>query len=444
MAEQQVIPRGTPKNVHIKDIKVGNRFRKDYGTAPDWESFKDSIKEKGILQPITLSKDLDLQAGGRRLRASQELGLTTIPALIRESEGEVDLREVELIENTFRKDFSWDEECALVQEIDRLYKKKSYDWSSRKTAVLLGKSRQSVSDMLKLAKFVEVVPELKEQKNYTDALKMVKQMEAKAIVEELARRQQNKVTTGQGLSKDLQAMLRRADANYIVGDTFKGLAGLRSDGVVHLIECDPPYGIDLTQNKRSKDDPTSNVHTYNEINKDKYPEFLLQLASELYRVAGRDCWLVFWFGPTWFHEVKSALEVAKWEVDDIPAIWVKPNGQTMQPERYLGRAYEPFFIARKGNPAVMKKGRLNTFLYNNEQVKFHPTQRPVEMIEEILETFASPTASVLCPFLGSGNTIRAAYNAGMSCFGWDISGEYKPKFLLHVENDAKTLLSNEE
>lgn len=42
---------------------------------------------------------------------------------------------------------------------------------------------------------------------------------------------------------------------------------------------------------------------------------------------------------------------------------------------------------------------------------------------------------MLCPFLGSGTTIRAAYSVGMHCFGWDLSQEYKDQFIAQVEKD---------
>src|ERR1035437_2321183 len=107
----QPIPTGILKHVALKDIKVPERFRIDYG---DMETFTNSIREKGILQPITLSPDFTLQAGGRRLKGATMAGLEKIPALIRKVEGEIDSREIELIENTFRKDFTWQERVSIT------------------------------------------------------------------------------------------------------------------------------------------------------------------------------------------------------------------------------------------------------------------------------------------------------------------------------------------
>src|SRR5690606_5605764 len=122
---------------------------------------------------------------------------------------------------------------------------------------------------------------------------------------------------------------------------------------------DPPYGIDLTKQKGSKDSPDSTVHGYQEVPQDAYAEFLDKLTKELYRVAAPNAWLVFWYGPTWHHQVITSLKNAGWSVDDIPAIWYKPQGQTLQPEINLARCYEPFFVCRKGKPVLNKRGHKN-------------------------------------------------------------------------------------
>lgn len=421
------------KFVKLADIKEGSRFRQDYG---DLEDMVASIREKGVIQPITLTVDLELVSGGRRYRAAKLAGLTEIPALLRDIKGAVGLRELELLENLMRKDLTWAEEDALVLEIDRLYKAQKTDWSGRKTAFLLGKGVNTVARALSRAVAVERFPELKDLGTADEALKVIKKLEEQVIVQELRSRQQH-----EGLDKGIKAMLQLADTSYRIGDTFKGLTELRSDGKIDIIECDPPYGIDLTEVKRGKEELTSNVRTYNEVPKEAYANFLDKLSRELFRVAAPNAWLIFWFGPTWHTQVYAALTGAGWQVDDIPCIWVKTQGQTNAPEVYLARAYEPFFLARKGRPILAKRGRLNVFNFAGDfgQSKYHPTQRPLALMEEVLSTVGIDLQTVLVPFLGSGVTLRAAYKLGMKAHGWDLSSEYKDRFMLDIESDARNL-----
>jgi DNA modification methylase len=64
--------------------------------------------------------------------------------------------------------------------------------------------------------------------------------------------------------------------------------------------------------------------------------------------------------------------------------------------------------------------------------KVHPTERPIELMQDILQTFGHMGANVLVPFLGSGNTLLAAANLNMKAFGFDLSPEYKSEYILKV------------
>lgn len=437
------------KHVKLEDITVGERFREDLG---DLEELIESIREKGIIQPMTVDSNMVLLAGGRRHAAATAAGLPTVPVIIREFVDEIDSREIELFENIYRKDFDWSEQAKIVSRIDALYKEKyGRDWSGRKTAQLLDKGVASVSRSLQLAAAIEVMPELANLKTADDALKFVKKMEEDALVGEMRRRQSAQMndeseerhvaaTTALGqLKNGIKTALKLADANYMIGDVFKGMEGMRTNGNIQIIECDPPYGIDLNEQKAGKDSATSNVRSYNEVERQAYPEFLSRLAGELYRVAGKDCWLVFWFGPTWQREVLDALRTAGWAVDEIPAIWTKNQGQTLQPEVYLARGYEPFYVCRKGKPVMVERGRLNVFHYAGVagSKKYHPTQRPTELISEIFQTLGAGRQHVFVPFLGSGATLLSCYEVGFQGFGFDLNGEYKDKFMLAVEDQTR-------
>lgn len=431
------------KHVDPTTITMGERFREDLG---DIEELVQSIRDKGLIQPISIDDSGNLIAGGRRLTASLLLNLPTIPVIVRENVEELDLREIELIENIHRKDFTWVERAKLTAEIDKLYKAKDSNWSGRKTAELIDRSNSQVARDIQLATYVTALPELANCKTADDAGKMIKKMEEQAIVSELAKRQKEKIenvhAAAPGLDRGIASALKVANDSYIIGDVFKGLEGLRNSGHISIIECDPPYGIDLNDQKAGRDSVTSTVTGYKEVESSQYVEFLDRLTSELFRVAGKDCWLVFWYGQSWHTEVLASLRKAGWLVDEIPAIWVKPNGQTLQPELYYARCWEPFFLCRKGKPVMAERGRSNAFFYSGSKDKYHPTQRPVELIEEILGTLSTGMETVLVPFLGSGATLRACFNMGLKGFGFDLDGKYKDKFMLAVEEDAKKLLSS--
>ena len=56
--------------------------------------------------------------------------------------------------------------------------------------------------------------------------------------------------------------------------------------------------------------------------------------------------------------------------------------------------------------------------------KIHPTQKPQNILRELIEIFTAPGDVVIDPCCGSGATLRAAIELGRSCYGFDISREF--------------------
>ena len=71
------------------------------------------------------------------------------------------------------------------------------------------------------------------------------------------------------------------------------------------------------------------------------------------------------------------------------------------------------------------------------QHKIHPTERPLELMQEILKTFTYPGARICIPFMGSGVTLRAAYKQKSVGFGWDLDEMTKNRFVNQVFRDLK-------
>lgn len=428
--------------VPTSKVKVQSRTRTEFG---DMEGLIESIKDKGLIQPITISSKFELLAGERRLRAAKEAGLKQIPCIIRPASAPIDALEVEYIENIFRQDFTFDERALHIKKLHDHCAANNIDWSGRKLARLLNRSAMSVARDLKIAQTLSVFPELKNAGSQDEALKMIKRLEEGAVVGELRRRQEVSRDRGK------MDMLKVAKDNYRIGDTFKGMAELKTNGYIHFIELDPPYAIELDTAKGGASqrarkgweagDSKAMTQSYNEIPPDKYAAFMQRMANETYRIANQHAWMICWFGPTHFELVKGALTKAKWKVADIPGIWVKPSGQTAAPEFNLANCYEPFFICRKGSPVLTKRGRSNVFDFTPTppSEKYHPTERPLELMQELLATFSLPTQVCFVPCLGSGVTLRACYLSGLLGFGYDLSKEYLDRFLLAVEEDTRQL-----
>ena len=114
------------------------------------EELTNSIKERGVIQPIIVRKSEDsndkfeIIAGERRWLAAQNAGLHEIPAVIIEADNLKSL-EFAIVENVQRKDLNPIEEAEGYQ---RLVNEFGYD--QEKVAKFIGKSRAHVSNSLRL------------------------------------------------------------------------------------------------------------------------------------------------------------------------------------------------------------------------------------------------------------------------------------------------------
>lgn len=114
-----------------------------------------SIKEKGIIQPITVRKlkaeKYQLVTGERRWRASKLIGLKKIPAVIRNF-ADQEMLEIALIENLQREDLNPIEEAKAYQEmIDK------FGLTQTELAASVGKSRSNISNTIRLLKLASKV-----------------------------------------------------------------------------------------------------------------------------------------------------------------------------------------------------------------------------------------------------------------------------------------------
>jgi len=108
-----------------------------------------SIKEHGVLQPVVVQKvdsGFELIVGERRWRASKELGLKKIPAVIREVNDTQSL-EIAIIENIHRQDLNPIEEAEAYARLSN-----EFGLTQEMVAEKVGKSRAAVANILRLLK----------------------------------------------------------------------------------------------------------------------------------------------------------------------------------------------------------------------------------------------------------------------------------------------------
>jgi ParB family chromosome partitioning protein len=130
------------------------------------DELADSIRSQGVVQPIVVrpigksgaEQRYEIIAGERRWRAAQIAGLQDIPAVVREVADE-DAIAMALIENIQREDLNPLEESRAL---DRLIRE--FDLTHQEAANAVGRSRASVTNLLRLQELSEKVLTLLEER----------------------------------------------------------------------------------------------------------------------------------------------------------------------------------------------------------------------------------------------------------------------------------------
>ncbi len=127
------------------------------------EELAASIREIGIIQPVTLRKTAEgkyqIIAGERRFRASAMAGLETIPAYIRTADDE-NVMEMALIENIQREDLNSIEIALACQSLMEVH-----SMTQEKLSQRIGKNRTTIANYVRLLRLpAEIQVGLKEKK----------------------------------------------------------------------------------------------------------------------------------------------------------------------------------------------------------------------------------------------------------------------------------------
>lgn len=141
-----------------------NQPRKRF--SPDGlEELAASIREHGVLQPLTVRKvdgSFELVSGERRLRAARMAGLSEVPCIVIDVDG-VCSSLLALVENLQRRDLDFLEEAMAL---DRLIH--TYDLSQEEAARRIGKSQSAVANKLRLLKLSPRLLDLLRQNGLTE------------------------------------------------------------------------------------------------------------------------------------------------------------------------------------------------------------------------------------------------------------------------------------
>lgn len=152
---------GVLKEMPIEFIQPGQYQPRRVMTEEGLEELTDSIRAQGMIQPIVVrpvSRDkYEIIAGERRWRAAQRAELHQVPVIIKEVPDEAAIA-MALIENIQREDLNAMEEANALHRL-----KEEFNLSHQQTADAVGKSRTTVTNLLRLMQLTDACKTLLER-----------------------------------------------------------------------------------------------------------------------------------------------------------------------------------------------------------------------------------------------------------------------------------------
>jgi adenine-specific DNA-methyltransferase len=212
---------------------------------------------------------------------------------------------------------------------------------------------------------------------------------------------------------------------YLNGDCRDILPRLHTP--IDCVVTDPPFGVDNSSNNyRRADSARFNEKIANDKTVDAALEIfdgmieaLMPNLADQAEVYVFSAWTV---GDIW----KQYLENIPGLELKMKLIWYKGYPGQGDLEGNWGCGYEEIFYLKKGRRKVpYRRSAILEFDRVPGGKNFHPHQKPVNLLQTLIEFSTDPGGFVVDPFAGSGSTVKAAYSCGRNALGIELDPKYR-------------------
>lgn len=210
---------------------------------------------------------------------------------------------------------------------------------------------------------------------------------------------------------------------------------------IDLILIDPPYEVSKKTNFQSGEETGKNTDRFRVSMEfgdwDKNFRNLDKVIKECYRILKKGGTLICFYDLWKITTLKEYFDNAKFK--QIRFIeWIKTNPVPLNSKtNYLTNSREIALIGVKiGKPIFNSQYDKGIYEYPicHDKGRFHPTQKPIALIEDLINKHSISGALVLDCFSGSATTAIACYNQERNFKGCELSQEYFDKSIKRLES----------
>jgi len=431
--------------VPIANIEV-NRERRQRRTI-DISALLDSIKQRGIVSPIIVSRigglhRFTLVAGERRLTCAIRLGYTEVPVRLLDELPPVERQIIELEENIRRSELDWRDQCEATLRIHELYGGIDSGWTQERTASAIGLESGWLSCILRVAGELRLGTNalLNEAQGIRQAYNIITRHDSRKIDDafneligeahvqtETAQAQPTTGNTGTDSSAGLPTSNTIRTGGTPLGDVrtadFVEWVSSYTGPPFTFVHCDFPYGIRLDQSDQGN---TATWGAYGD-SPETYWALCKALGENLDKLLAPSSHLMFWLSAR--HDIQA--ETRKFfsafgiQFNPTPLIWFKSDGKGILPDPKRGprHVYETALFASRGD-RLIHQAVSDCFAQPKGEAS-HQSEKPEQMLRHFFRMFVSDGTSMLDPTCGSGSSLCAATSLGAGkVLGLEVNPEW--------------------
>lgn len=488
----------TPITLPVDEIIVEDRQRLEVG---DISSLALSLTRFGLIQPIVVTLNHRLLAGGRRLAAAKSLGWKHIPVYIKETMSDAESFEVELEENVQRLDMDWREKCLNIAKIHETRLKQGVTsgdgWSQRKTAELLGvASVSNINDAIGMARQLRTEIGLDNKplptakfwlcESMGDALKLVlrdredellaanalevqqstntneQEQQSATLIQEVGRLSESPDLLAAERSKyesnllniipfqqywDEKTRLANEANNtlyisnkLILGDSIQFM--LANLGRFDHIITDIPYGIDIFHLEQQKG--IDNIDTIKEAHDVQYNlKLIYDFFPAAFACTKPNAFVITWADQMLWQYMYDCAISAGFAVQRWPITWVKRSGGMNQMPQYNStKDTEIAIICRKPGATLVFQPYTSVIAASRDDLSEsirHPFAKPFACWERLINMVSIEGQTILEPFAGGGSGVISMLQLKRNVIGVELEPTHYNELLENVKQYYLTI-----
>lgn len=462
-----------PTSIPFSSIVFGSRERTEYSYI---DELAESIEDLGMICPLVLSPLSDgtylLEAGGRRYRALEKLGVTElfhavvgkpgVGSFVLKSEQSTKENSwmTELVENTHRESMHWMDEMRLIvkawkaarisagQKGERLYyatfgKMLGYGYSDVNAAVCIHDAvladPEHFADCTSIHRAYARL--LEDSKKALAIASAQRSMPTAAPVSAALQPTLGEVAPIEGKEGELEptsVIKIPFSQRFYNTNSLDWMSDISMRGSFDHIITDPDFAVSKERLSAGVSGAAEGVAQEN-VEASLYDlERFIRLAYQCIQPSG---FLVFFYDLDHHEKLQSWVRSAGFSVQRWPLIWHKTDYRSNAAPTYnFCKNIEYAMICRKGG-AVLESVQMSSVisLPSGTTAKdfSHPFAKPVALWQRIMSAISHPGQRVYDPFMGAGSCPASGIDFGLDMYGSELSTQHFSNAVLNLQSSFR-------